>query len=631
MSLTSALGNALSGLRFTSTATSLVSSNVANASNPTYSRKTITAGAVVVGGSTAGVQVASVTREYDMFVSRQLMTEKSNSAYASTRSDFLSMLDQLMGAPGSANALDTVVNNFSTSLQQLKTSPDSDAARAGVISAGKVLAQSLNTLSDTVQTLRQSAEDQLGQATQGLSDSLNQLNSVNQKLQGVGNDDNARVALLDERDKLVTQISEYVGVTVTYGKDDTVQLYAGGGYSLLGAGAPTLSFDGRQQINAGSVYSTDPNDRTVGTVMATTAGGKIDMIAAGVFKTGKIAALIELRDKGLPAAQAELDQVAAGLAEAFGTASQSTAVSLGGAGPNTGYDTSLGAGLLDGNSVTMELTANGVTQRFTFKRVDDAGVTMSDAMTADPNDKVFRLTGTSAAGYASDIQSAVDAWAASVGAPAGSFAVSVSGTGLQILADPSVAGGAKVNSASANTTAQTLTDGSAALPFFSDETSLGGLYTGKVTSAGSQTTGLASRITVNAALAADPSKLVKMTASTLSGDSTRASFLASALSDTSRYFMPAGQIGTTGSPYQGSILSYTRTAISTISNEAATAKTLATGQAAVVTQLQARADATSAVNVDDEMATLIALQNAYGANARVMSTVKEMFDMLRQM
>jgi flagellar hook-associated protein 1 len=631
MSLTSALGNALSGLRFTSTATSLVSSNVANASNPTYSRKTITAGAVVVGGSTAGVQVASVTREYDMFVSRQLMTEKSNSAYASTRSDFLSMLDQLMGAPGSANALDTVVNNFSTSLQQLKTSPDSDAARAGVISAGKVLAQSLNTLSDTVQTLRQSAEDQLGQATQGLSDSLNQLNSVNQKLQGVGNDDNARVALLDERDKLVTQISEYVGVTVTYGKDDTVQLYAGGGYSLLGAGAPTLSFDGRQQINAGSVYSTDPNDRTVGTVMATTAGGKIDMIAAGVFKTGKIAALIELRDKGLPAAQAELDQVAAGLAEAFGTASQSTAVSLGGAGPNTGYDTSLGAGLLDGNSVTMELTANGVTQRFTFKRVDDAGVTMSDAMTADPNDKVFRLTGTSAAGYASDIQAAVDAWAASVGAPAGSFAVSVSGTGLQIVADPSVAGGAKVNSASANTTAQTLTDGSAALPFFSDETSLGGLYTGKVTSAGSQTTGLASRITVNAALAADPSKLVKMTASTLSGDSTRASFLASALSDTSRYFMPAGQIGTTGSPYQGSILSYTRTAISTISNEAATAKTLATGQAAVVTQLQARADATSAVNVDDEMATLIALQNAYGANARVMSTVKEMFDMLRQM
>ncbi|QCK88088.1 flagellar hook-associated protein FlgK [Phreatobacter aquaticus] len=631
MSLSSALGNALSGLRFTSVATSLTSSNVANASNPDYAKKTITAGAVVVGGQSAGVQVASVTREYDMFVSRQLITEKSNSAYASTRADFLTMIDQLMGAPGSANALDTVVNKFSSSLQTLRTSPDNESARAGVISAGTVLAQSLNTLSTSVQSLRQSAEDQLGQATQTLNDALGQLAQVNQKLQAAGEDDGTRVALLDQRDALVNTISEYVGVTATYDKNDAVQLYAGGGFTLLSQNAPTLTFDGRQQINAGSVFSTDPNERTVGTVMAHTAGGNVDLIAAGVFKTGKIAALIELRDASLPAAQAELDQVAAGLAEAFGTSSQSTAVSLGGAGPNTGFDTSLGTGLADGNAITMSLTANGVTQKFTFKRVDDAGVTMSDAMTADPNDKVFRLTGTSAAGYASDIQAAVDAWASSVGAPAGAFSITASGSGLEVLADPAATGGAKVNAASANTTAQSLADGTAALPFFVDSTAVAGLFTGKVTASSSQVTGLASRIAVNASLSADPTKLVKMDSTTLDGDATRPNFLASALNDTSRYFLPAGKIGTTSSPYQGSILSYTRTTVSTLSNDAATAKTLAAGQAAVVTQLQARADAASAVNVDDEMATLIALQNAYGANARVMSVVKEMFDMLRQM
>jgi flagellar hook-associated protein 1 FlgK len=36
----------------------------------------------------------------------------------------------------------------------------------------------------------------------------------------------------------------------------------------------------------------------------------------------------------------------------------------------------------------------------------------------------------------------------------------------------------------------------------------------------------------------------------------------------------------------------------------------------------------SGVNVDEEMAYLIRLQTAYGANARVMSTIKEMIDML---
>ena len=40
---------------------------------------------------------------------------------------------------------------------------------------------------------------------------------------------------------------------------------------------------------------------------------------------------------------------------------------------------------------------------------------------------------------------------------------------------------------------------------------------------------------------------------------------------------------------------------------------------------------TSAVNIDTEMANLLTLQNNYGANARVMSTVKAMLDTLMQM
>jgi flagellar hook-associated protein 1 FlgK len=44
--------------------------------------------------------------------------------------------------------------------------------------------------------------------------------------------------------------------------------------------------------------------------------------------------------------------------------------------------------------------------------------------------------------------------------------------------------------------------------------------------------------------------------------------------------------------------------------------------------LQQKFNTTSGVNIDEEMAHLLTLQNAYAANARVMSTVKEMFDAL---
>ena len=46
--------------------------------------------------------------------------------------------------------------------------------------------------------------------------------------------------------------------------------------------------------------------------------------------------------------------------------------------------------------------------------------------------------------------------------------------------------------------------------------------------------------------------------------------------------------------------------------------------------LQEKVAATSGVNIDDEMAHLLALQNAYSANARVMASIKEMYDTLIQ-
>ena len=51
----------------------------------------------------------------------------------------------------------------------------------------------------------------------------------------------------------------------------------------------------------------------------------------------------------------------------------------------------------------------------------------------------------------------------------------------------------------------------------------------------------------------------------------------------------------------------------------------------VLNSLQQRFSDGSSVNVDQEMASLLTLQNSYAANARVLSVVKEMFDTLARM
>ena len=54
------------------------------------------------------------------------------------------------------------------------------------------------------------------------------------------------------------------------------------------------------------------------------------------------------------------------------------------------------------------------------------------------------------------------------------------------------------------------------------------------------------------------------------------------------------------------------------------------GQQVVVNSLQEKFKYTSGVNIDQEMANLLQIQTAYGANARVLSAIKDMKNQLLQ-
>ncbi len=80
---------------------------------------------------------------------------------------------------------------------------------------------------------------------------------------------------------------------------------------LLQSQPVRLQFDGRSQLRATDLYSTDPTERRVGTISLSGGSNSIDMIQTGAFRSGKIAALIEARDKTLTGVQSQLDEVAA--------------------------------------------------------------------------------------------------------------------------------------------------------------------------------------------------------------------------------------------------------------------------------------------------------------------------------
>jgi flagellar hook-associated protein 1 FlgK len=204
-----------------------------------------------------------------------------------------------------------------------------------------------------------------------------------------------------------------------------------------------------------------------------------------------------------------------------------------------------------------------------------------------------------------------------------------SGTTLRIL-DDGAANTVNIGAASATVTETSLTGGSPELPLFTDGS---GPYTGAITSGGSQSVGFAGRIAVNPNLKLDPSKLTIFNLSPLTpdSDSTRADFIYDRLTQSSFAFSPDAGIGTADAPFRGSLQEYLRQAVAQQGNAAASASSLNEGQGMVLTSLQERFDDTSGVNVDVELANLLNLQNAYAANARVMTTVRDMIDTLLKM
>jgi flagellar hook-associated protein 1 len=205
-----------------------------------------------------------------------------------------------------------------------------------------------------------------------------------------------------------------------------------------------------------------------------------------------------------------------------------------------------------------------------------------------------------------------------------SVTFSGSGTTLNVVTDA-----ATVNAASTTTTASSLTSGSPQLAVFTDGNSL---YTGAITSSGSQMTGLAGRITVNSALLSNPQDLSVYSTSpvTPAGDTTRSDFLYSQLTSGSFSYSPQTGLGSSSSPFTGTITNYMQQFLSQQANASTTATQLQQGQDVVVSNLQQKFNSVAGVSIDTEMSNLIALQNSYAANAHVMSVVQSMMNSLLQ-
>jgi flagellar hook-associated protein 1 FlgK len=611
MGLSASLTNALSGMGTSQNSLEVLSRNVANAGTPGYHRQSLSV-IDTKGVNSVYARSGDIQRAFNQSLQVYYTGALSQSGFSNIRSDMLDRLQSFLGQPGDPGSLDTMFAGLQSSLQALGTSPDNYATRASVVLQAQQMASTLNALTGDVQGLRQEAETQIGGYVDSLNQNLSALAKINLKLGDQSTDPVSRAALTDQRDRLVADIAETIDVRVDYRTDGTVALMTRTGVGILDGKASSFSFESAGTLSADKQFSVDSARSGVGKLICTTPSGlQIDLVQQNVVQSGRLGALIEMRDHTLVEAQNQLDEIAAGLAQALSTnTTEGTAAS---SGAQNGFSVDL-APIRDGNDFVLTYTKGGAEKSVRVVRVDDTGKLPLNYLDANGT----RVVGLDFSGGAASVAAAL------AGVLGSGFSVSGSGTTLTVL-DDGAAGNTDVGALTTHSTATALQNGDPALSLFVDRgdadftNSLGGR---------GQKLGFAGRIGVNSAILTDNTLLVKSLPTGSLGDSSRADYLLGQLQSMT---FASGQSGTSAAGtfrLGGTVSELVSQTMNRVGSLAESAAADADTQQLTLDAVNQRMDSEYGVNVDEEMARLVELQNAYAANSRVIAVVQDLMQRL---
>ncbi|MGV8854089.1 MAG: flagellar hook-associated protein FlgK [Devosia sp.] len=617
MGLTTSLTNAVSGLRVNQDSLALVSKNISNSGTPGYHSQSLN---VVDYNSQSSSYARSVgaSRAFNASLQTYYNRQVSDTANSSIQASYLDRLQGFMGKPGSAGSLDTIFSDLQNALQGIATSPDDYTSRSNAVTSAQTMAETLNRLSGTIQGMRQEAEGQIASDVHNINGMLNSLSEVNSRMLDLGMTDSARATLLDQRDRLVGSVAELIDVRADYRGDGTVALMTRSGVGLIDNGVSTFKFESAGSLSANSVFDPNSTDTKVGKLTLTTPSGlTIDLVSQGVLQGGELGGLVALRDKTLVEAQEQLDEIASGLAQAFSTVNSPGVAAPAGAlaGDPSGFDVDLSA-LRPGNDVLFSYTEGGVSKQVRIVNSTDA----VDYMDASGQRVIgVDLTGDSSALAASDAAAALN-----IKFPG--LTISSTGAGNLRILDQGAAGTTDVKSAVARSTSTGLQGAGLAFNLFVDQGNAA--YTNNLDGVPPQKQGFAARISVNTAVVANNKLMVQYEVGGTLGDADRANYIIDQLSSMS--FTSGGNPASNANKFQltGNLGSVIGQVIGFQGSSINAALTKADDRQLTLDTISDQMDTEYGVNLDSEMARLMELQNAYAANARVISVVKELLDAL---
>lgn len=302
------LSAALSGLRISQQQINLISTNIANAGTPGYTRKILPQSSQSVQGVTVGVTGQTILRKVDTTLERDLWTQVSSAGALEVKKTYLNRVQQFHGAPEKEVSIAARLAKLKNSFETLSDNPQDIFAQSTVVAGAQDVARKLNDFSSLLTVSRNDAQNEIISAVGQINNLLEQIASLNDQVRNAALTGRSTAAFEDLRGEAIKALSGFMDISSFARGDGVVVVQTTRGIELASdkknhlAFSPTpLSAQSYYPASAAAVYVNGPDENRVADITAIPIGGRLG-------------GLLELRDSILPKQLAQVDEVAHKLA-----------------------------------------------------------------------------------------------------------------------------------------------------------------------------------------------------------------------------------------------------------------------------------------------------------------------------
>jgi flagellar hook-associated protein 1 FlgK len=285
-----------------------VSHNIANANTAGYSRQEVqlsTAGGQFTGAGFfgRGVDMTTVRRQYDQFLTAAVQSSTAVSAADAARASGLQALDSLFA--DSELGLGAALDSFFAAAGDLANRPADLSTRQAFLARARQFSDRVTSVGGQIQSLVQSADGKLGLDANQVNNRLTEIRQLNQQIANVGQAGQPPNDLLDQRDAALQALNGLMAVRTVQQDDGTLAVFTTSGAALL---------VGNQQARLDAVP--DGNDPSLHALRLTIAN-TTQYLDAAALGGGSLQGTLRLRDEDLTAALNQVGRIAATVASAF--------------------------------------------------------------------------------------------------------------------------------------------------------------------------------------------------------------------------------------------------------------------------------------------------------------------------